>query len=154
MKKIERVMQKYSKKGIMVNQNLRKLLKIHLQEYHPCSSHKEASIMIMISQIKNSKGLRHKEDHSLPGMKIYFMVIIFIVLNLDIRLQICRDYKRNVQADRAYVVARNIECYKCHNYGHIASDCRSMIDTSMKENIDIRYKKVWIRKWEEWVKKY
>ena len=30
------------------NQNLRKLLKIHLQEYHPCSSHKETSIMIMI----------------------------------------------------------------------------------------------------------
>jgi hypothetical protein len=43
------------------------------------------------------------------------------------------------------VVACNIECYKCHNYGHIASDCRSMIDTSMKENIDIIYKKVWIR---------
>jgi hypothetical protein len=88
MKKIERVMQKYSNEGIMVNQNLRKLLKIHLQEYHPCSSHKEASIMIMISQGKNSEGLRHKEDHSLPGMKIYFMVIVFIVLTLDIRLQI------------------------------------------------------------------
>jgi hypothetical protein len=44
--------------------------------------------MIMISEIKNSKGLRHKEDHSLPGMKIYFMVIVFIVLTLDIRLQI------------------------------------------------------------------
>jgi hypothetical protein len=74
--------------GIMVNQNLRKLLKIHLQEDHPCSSHKEVSIMIMISQGKNSEGLRHKEDHSLPGIQIYFMVIVFIVLALDIRLQI------------------------------------------------------------------
>jgi hypothetical protein len=44
--------------------------------------------MIMTSQDKNSEGLRHKEYHSLPGMQIYFMVIIFIVLTLDIRLQI------------------------------------------------------------------
>jgi uncharacterized protein YdhG (YjbR/CyaY superfamily) len=51
------------------------------------------------------------------------------------------------------VATRNIECYKFHNYGHIASDCRSMIDTSMKENTDIRYKKVWIRKHEEQVNK-
>jgi hypothetical protein len=72
----------------MVNQNLRKLLNIHLQEYHPCSSHKESSIMIMISQGKNSEGLRHKEYHPFSGMKIYFMVIVFIVLTLDIRLQI------------------------------------------------------------------
>jgi hypothetical protein len=42
----------------------------------------------MISQRKNSEGLHHKEDHSLPGMKIYFMVIVFIVLTLNIRLQI------------------------------------------------------------------
>jgi hypothetical protein len=68
MKKIKRVMQKYSKKGIVVNHNLRKLLKIPLQEEHSCSSHKEASIMIMISQRRNSEGLHHKEDHSLPGM--------------------------------------------------------------------------------------
>jgi hypothetical protein len=93
MKKIERVMKKYSKEGIMVNHNLRKILKIHLQEYHPCSSHKEASIMIMISQGKNSEGLHHKEDHSLPGMKIYFMLIVFIVLTLDIRLQIAEIIK-------------------------------------------------------------
>jgi hypothetical protein len=44
--------------------------------------------MIMISQGKNLEGLCHKEDHSLPGMQIYFMVIVFIVLTLDIRLQI------------------------------------------------------------------
>jgi hypothetical protein len=88
MNKIERVMKKYSKEGIMVNQNLRKLLKIHLQEDHPCSSHKEASIMIIISQGKNSKGLRHREYHSLSGMQIYFMVIVFIVLTLDTRLHI------------------------------------------------------------------
>jgi hypothetical protein len=67
---------------------LRKLLKIHLQEDHPCSRHKEASIMIMISQGKNSEGLSHKEDHSLTCMQIYFMVIVFIILTLDIRLQI------------------------------------------------------------------
>jgi hypothetical protein len=72
----------------MVNQNLRKLIKIHIQEDHPCSRHKEASIMIMINQGRNSEGLDYKEDHSLPGMQISFMVIVFIVLNLDIRLQI------------------------------------------------------------------
>jgi hypothetical protein len=72
----------------VLNQNLRNLLKIHLQEDHPCSIHKEVSIMIMINQGKNSEGLHHKEDHSLPGMQIYFMVIVFIVLTLDIRLQI------------------------------------------------------------------
>jgi hypothetical protein len=59
-----------------------------LQEDHPCSSHKEASIMIMINQGKNSEGLRQKEDHSLQGMQIYLMVIVFIVLTLDIRLLI------------------------------------------------------------------
>jgi hypothetical protein len=88
MNKTERVMQKYSKEGIMVNQNLRKLLKIHLQEDHLCSGHKEASIMIMISQGRNSEGLIHKEYHSLLGMQIYFMLIVFILLILDIRLQI------------------------------------------------------------------
>jgi hypothetical protein len=48
----------------------------------------EASIMIMISQGKNSEGLHHKEDHSLLGMQISFMVIVFSVLILNIRLQI------------------------------------------------------------------
>ena len=42
----------------------------------------------MISQGRNLEGLHHKEDHSLLGMQIYFRVIVFIVLILDIRLQI------------------------------------------------------------------
>jgi len=46
------------------------------------------------------------------------------------------------------VAPHNIECYKFHSYGHIARDSRSMIDTSMKEKIGIRYKKVWKRKQE------
>ena len=48
---------------------------------------------------------------------------------------------------------RNIECHKFHNYGKISRDCRSIINTSMKENNDIIYKKVWIRKHEEQVNK-
>jgi hypothetical protein len=70
----------------------------------------------------------------------------FYCTNFGHKVSYCRDYKRNVQARSAYVATRNIECYKCHNYGHIDSDCRSMINTSMKENIDIGYKKTWIRK--------
>jgi hypothetical protein len=52
MKKRERVMQNYSKEGIMVNQNLRKMVKIHLQEYPPHSRHKDASIMINQARIQ------------------------------------------------------------------------------------------------------
>jgi hypothetical protein len=81
-----------------------------------------------------------------PRYENLFYGHCFYCTNFGHKVVDCRDYKRNVQADRAYVVTRNIECYKCHNYGHIASDCRSMINTSMKENNDIRYKKVWIRK--------
>jgi hypothetical protein len=55
----------------------------------------------------------------------------------------CRAYGINGQERRVYVAPYNIQCYKCHNYGHMARDCRSIIHTSMKENIDIRYKKVW-----------
>jgi hypothetical protein len=62
MKKRAIVMKKYSKEGIMVNQNLRKLIKIHIQEFPPHSSQKETSIMII--QGKNSTGLHH----SLPSM--------------------------------------------------------------------------------------
>ena len=104
--------------------------------------------MIMINQGKNSERLCHKEDHSLQGMQISFMVIFFYCTNFGHKVADCRDYKINVQERNVYVAPRNIECYKCHNYGHIAHDCRSMMNTSMKKNIDIRYKKVWKRKQE------
>jgi hypothetical protein len=44
------------------------------------------------------------------------------------------------------VAPRNIECYKCHNYGHIAQNCRSMIVPSMKKETYIRYTNIWKRK--------
>jgi hypothetical protein len=45
---------------------------------------------IMINRGMNSEGIHHKKDHSLPGIKISFMVIVLIVLNLDIRLKIAK----------------------------------------------------------------
>jgi hypothetical protein len=81
-----------------------------------------------------------------PRYEKLFYVHFFYYTNFGLKVADCRDYKRNVQSRSAYVAPRNIECYKFHNYGHIANDCRSMIDTSMKEKIDIIYKELWIRK--------
>jgi hypothetical protein len=119
------------------------------------------------SMFKPQKSFNHDHDQSkkkfrrttpqrrsfTPRYENLFHGHCFYCTNFGHKVADCRDYKRNVQADRTYVVAHNIECYKCHNYGHIASDCRSMIDTSMKDNTNIRYKKVWIRKQEEQVNK-
>jgi hypothetical protein len=88
-----------------------------------------------------------------PGYANLFYGHCFCCTNFGHKVTDYRDHKINVQARSVYVAACKIECYKCHNYGHIASDCRSMIDTSMKENTDIIYKKVWIRKQEEQVNK-
>jgi hypothetical protein len=89
-----------------------------------------------------------------PRYENLFYGHYFYCTNFGHKVADCKDYNRNVQARSAYVVACNIECYKCYNYGHIASDCRSMIDTPMKENNNIKYKKIWIRKHEEHVNKY
>jgi hypothetical protein len=103
---------------------------------------------------------RQKFRRSMPQIRSFtpryanlFYVYCFYCTNFGHKVADCRDYKRNFQARSVYVVAHNIKCYKCHNYGHIANDCRSMIDTSMKENTNIIYKKVWIRKQEEHVNK-
>jgi septal ring factor EnvC (AmiA/AmiB activator) len=119
------------------------------------------------SMFKTQRSFNHDHDQSrqkfrrttpqrrsfTPRYANLFYGHCFYCTNFGHKVADCRDYKRNVQERSADVATRNIECYKCHNYGHIASDCRSMIDTSMKENIDIKYKKVWIRKQEEQVNK-
>jgi hypothetical protein len=112
------------------------------------------------SMFKTQRSFNHDHDQSrkkfrrsMPQRRSFtpryanlFYGHCFYCTNFGHKVADCRDYKRNVQARSAYVAARNIECYKCHNYGHITSDCRIMINTSMKENIDFIYKKVWIRK--------
>jgi hypothetical protein len=36
----------------------------------------------------NSEGLHHKEDHWFPGIKVFFLVIVLLVITLDIKLYI------------------------------------------------------------------
>ena len=67
----------------------------------------------------------------------------FYCTNFGHKVANCRDYKINFQARKMYVSPHDIECYRFCNYGHIARDCISMMDTSMKENNDIIYNKVW-----------
>jgi hypothetical protein len=59
---------------------------VTFQEDLLLSDNKEDSTMILISQGMNSEGLQHREDHLLLGIKVSFMVSIFIVLSLDIKL--------------------------------------------------------------------
>jgi hypothetical protein len=79
---------------------------------------------------------------------------MFTCNNFGHKVVYCREYGRNFEARHVYVAPYNIECYKFHNNGHIARDCRIMMKSSMKElmmkssmreNIDIRYNKVWRR---------
>jgi hypothetical protein len=70
----------------------------------------------------------------------------FYCTNFGNKVAGCISYERNVHTIKSYVAPHDIECYKCHNYGNIARDCRRVMDTSIKENIDIIYKKVWKRK--------
>jgi hypothetical protein len=119
------------------------------------------------SMFKPQRRFNHDNDHSrqkfrrttpqirslTPRYANFFYGHCFYCTNFGHKVADYRDYKRNVQARNAYVAPCDIECYKYHKYGHIASDCRSMINNSMKENTNIRYKKVWIRKHEEQVNK-
>jgi len=57
----------------------------------------------------------------------------------------CRSYGINDEVRNDYVAPHNIECYKFHNYGHIAQNCRLLIKPSVKENTNDRYKNAWRR---------
>jgi hypothetical protein len=47
-------------------------------------------------------------------------------------------YGINFQTRNDCVASYDIKCYKCHNYGHIAHDCGSVMKSSMDEKTDIR----------------
>jgi hypothetical protein len=81
---------------------------------------------------------RHTEEGWVQFSDIY---------SLQLQIYMVEEvYGRNVQVSSVYVAPHNIECYKCHNYGHIAQNCKRVIEPSMKENNDNRNKKVWKRK--------
>jgi hypothetical protein len=84
-----------------------------------------------------------------PRYQNLFYGHCFNCTNFGYKFVDCRGYERNSQAINVYVSPHNIEYYKYHNYGHIVRDCRSMMDTSMKENTNIKYKKVWKIKQEQ-----
>jgi hypothetical protein len=41
---------------------------------------------IVISRGMYLEVLHHKEDHLIPGIKVYFLVIVLLVITLDIKL--------------------------------------------------------------------
>jgi hypothetical protein len=81
-----------------------------------------------------------------PTYEKLFYGHCFICTNFGHNAIDCRAHGRNDQTRNVYVAPYKIECLKCHNYGLIARNCRSMIEPSMKENFDVIYTKVWIRK--------
>jgi hypothetical protein len=96
MKKRIRIMQPFSKEGIMFNKSQRgmNVEDVYLQENLLPLGIKKASIIVketikeklMINEGMNSKLLHHKEDHFLPGIKVCFLVIVLLVINLSIKL--------------------------------------------------------------------
>jgi hypothetical protein len=72
-----------------------------------------------------------------PRYQYLFYGYCFTCNNFVHKVVDCISYGINVQVRDDYVPPYNIECYKCHNYGHIYHDCRSIMNPSMKENINI-----------------
>jgi len=107
----------------------------------------EVSIMVKKTRREDRDKPRHEFRRTTsqrrsftPKYESFFYGYFFTCANFGHKVVDRKAYGRNVQARNSYVAPRNIECYKFHNYGHIAQICRSMIEPSMKENVDIRYK--------------
>jgi hypothetical protein len=112
--------------------------------------------------LSHNEGSNRREDYDQPMQEFrrttpqrrsftlrysnFFYGHCFYCTNFGNKFVDCREYGRNVQTINTYVDPHNIVCYKCHNYGHMALDSISMMDTSMKKNIDMIYNNVWKRK--------
>ena len=95
MKKIERVMQKYSKEGIMVNQNLRTSKK---------SSRRPSMFKPQRSFNHDHDQSRQKFRRTMPQRRSFtpmyanlFYGNCFYCINFGHKVEDCRDYKRNVK---------------------------------------------------------
>jgi hypothetical protein len=84
-----------------------------------------------------------------PSYVNFFYGHCFYSTNFGHNVADYRVYGRNVQARNDYVIPHNIECYKCHKYGHISQNCRTMIAPSMNKETYIRYTNIWKRKEQE-----
>jgi hypothetical protein len=113
MNKRVRVMQKYSKEGIMVSKNQRRMsiIEIHIQQDLPHSSNKES--------FNHDQEINRREDHDHPRCEFkrttpqrisftpryvnLFYGHYFICTNFRHKHVDCRAYGRNVQTRNTYV---------------------------------------------------
>jgi hypothetical protein len=94
----------------------------------------------------NIEGIQLQEELPQKGINNSFLAIVFLVNNFGHKALDCKAYRKNYhksvqgyghknnksnsnQRSRNYnsfspLQDYNVECYKCNNYGHKASNCR------------------------------
>jgi hypothetical protein len=148
---------------------MQRLSKIHVKK-EECMPPKKNIPEVKKTQEDKFRRSASQRRSSIPRYQRFFYGHCFNCANFGHKVVNCRAYAKNRSNYAGYLnnsyprksyeaynrnqnsfgsLSNEVECYKCHNYGHIARDCRSMMDTSMRENIDIRYKKIWKRKQEQ-----
>jgi hypothetical protein len=105
-------------------------------EYNRDTSSRRPSTFKQQRSFNHDEGINIREDHDQPRHEFrrtapqrrsftpryesLFYGHCFICTNFGHKAVDCRAYGRSVQTRNTYVAPHNIECYKCHNYGHIA----------------------------------